>query len=94
MRELHGYHGEHRRHAHDATAATDTPGRHAHDRTHDAPNFKVLLDPGIFSRGAERTCGAFSRFACWWPWLLSAVGATGVVERRTEQPGGSVSGGG
>lgn len=45
MRELHGYHGEHRRHAHDATAATDTPGRHSRDRTHDVPNFKALLDP-------------------------------------------------
>jgi hypothetical protein len=45
MRELHGYHGEHRRHAHDATAATDTPGKHARDRAHDAPKFKVLLDP-------------------------------------------------
>jgi hypothetical protein len=45
MRELQGYHGEHRRHAPDATAATDAPGRHARDRAHDAPKFKVLLDP-------------------------------------------------
>ena len=53
MRELHGYHGEHRRHAHDAAAPTDAHGKHARDRAHDAPNhmshdspkFKILLDP-------------------------------------------------
>jgi hypothetical protein len=53
MRELHGYHGEHRRHAHDAAAPADTHGRHASDRahdapkhaSHDAPRFKILRDP-------------------------------------------------
>jgi hypothetical protein len=53
MRELHGYHGEHRRHAHDAAAPADTHGRHARDRaheapkhaSHDAPRFKILRDP-------------------------------------------------
>lgn len=41
MRELHGYHGEHRRHAHDAAAATDTSGKHARDRAHDAPKHEA-----------------------------------------------------
>lgn len=53
MRELHGYHGEHRRHAHDATAPADTHGKHAPDRahetpkhaSHDSPKFKILRDP-------------------------------------------------
>jgi hypothetical protein len=53
MRELHGYHGEHRRHAHDAAAPTEASGRHARDRahdapkhaSHDAPRFKILWDP-------------------------------------------------
>jgi hypothetical protein len=53
MRELHGYHGEHRRHAHNAAAPADTHGKHARDRandapkhaSHDAPKFKILRDP-------------------------------------------------
>jgi hypothetical protein len=60
MRELHGYHGEHRRHAHDAAAATDASGKHARDRaheapkhaSHDSPKFKILWDPE--ARKAER----------------------------------------
>ena len=59
MRELHGYHGEHRRHAHDATAPADTHGKHARDRAqdapkhapHDSPKFKIL--PNAESRKAE-----------------------------------------
>lgn len=59
MRELHGYHGEHRRHAHDATAPADTHGKHARDRahetpkhaSHDSPKFKILWDPA--ARKAE-----------------------------------------
>jgi hypothetical protein len=47
MRELHGYHGEHRRHAHDA--ATDAPATRAHDgpkhASHDSPKLRMLLDP-------------------------------------------------
>jgi hypothetical protein len=50
---------------------------------------EVLRHTEIFSRGAKRTCEAFSRFACSWPWLLSAVGATGVVERRTGRRAGA-----
>src|ERR1700761_1297773 len=49
MRELHGYHGEHRRHAHDATPATDTPVTRAHDgpkhAAHDSLKQRMLLDP-------------------------------------------------
>jgi hypothetical protein len=60
MRELHGYHGEHRRHAHDATAPADTHEKHARDRaheapkhaSHDSPKFKILWDPE--ARKAER----------------------------------------
>ncbi len=47
MRELHGYHGEHRRHAHNA--ATDAPATRAHDgpkhASHDSPKLRMLLDP-------------------------------------------------
>jgi hypothetical protein len=47
MRELHGYHGEHRRHAHDATA--DAPATHAHDgpkhAAQDALKLKMVTDP-------------------------------------------------
>jgi hypothetical protein len=47
MRELHGYHGEHRRHAHDAAA--DTPVTRAHDgpkhAAHDSLKQRMLLDP-------------------------------------------------
>src|SRR6201996_9565889 len=47
MRELHGYHGEHRRHAHDA--ATDAPVTRAHDgpkhAAHDSLKQRMLLDP-------------------------------------------------
>jgi hypothetical protein len=41
MRELHGYHGEHRRHAHDAAADT------AVARAHDRPKLQVLTDPEV-----------------------------------------------
>lgn len=59
MRELHGYHGEHRRHAHDAAAATDTSGKHARDRAHDAPkheapdSLKLKMVPDPEARKAE-----------------------------------------
>jgi hypothetical protein len=47
MRELHGYHGEHRRNAHDA--ATDAPVTRAHDgpkhAAHDSLRQRMLLDP-------------------------------------------------
>jgi hypothetical protein len=47
MRELHGYQGEHRRHAHDATA--DAPAARAHDgpkhAAHDSLKLRILLDP-------------------------------------------------
>jgi hypothetical protein len=33
----------------------------------------LLAVTGIFSWGAKRTCGAFLRFACSVPWLVSAV---------------------
>ena len=47
MRELHGYHGEHRRHAHDAAA--DVPATRAHDgpkhAAHDSHKLRMLLEP-------------------------------------------------
>jgi hypothetical protein len=52
MREVHGRHEARRdphRHAHDALAATDAPAARPHDgpkhAAHDAPKFKMLLDP-------------------------------------------------
>ncbi len=49
MRELHGYHGEHRRHARDAPAPADNPATRAHDGSRhaaqDAIKLRMLLDP-------------------------------------------------
>ena len=49
MRELHGYHGEHRRHARDAHAPADNPATRAHDgpkhAAHDSLKLRMLLDP-------------------------------------------------
>lgn len=49
MRELLGYHGEHRRHAGDAHALADNPATRAHDSSkhaaQDARKLRMLLDP-------------------------------------------------
>lgn len=47
--ELHGYHGEHRRHAHDVRTPGDNPAAPAHDSpkhaAQDALKLRMLLDP-------------------------------------------------
>jgi hypothetical protein len=56
MRELHGWHSDHGRHARDAHTPADHPATRAHDSpkhaAHDAPKLRILLDPEF--RKAER----------------------------------------
>jgi hypothetical protein len=54
----------------------------------DAAIIAVFTATGIFSRGAKRTCGVFSRFGCSWRWLACADGTTGVVERPARRSPG------
>jgi integrase len=52
---------------------------------------ELLAETGMFSRGAKRTCRAFSCFGCSGPWLVSGWSATGVVEQQAcarARPGG------
>ena len=65
MRELHGYHGEHRRHAHDAAAATDTSGKQKLD--------DVFSDEGLVTVPLYATANLLLSFRPrdkhWWEYL-------------------------